>query len=246
MKKYKAQMITLIVVILMELLLVNWNTNTFLMDREPKETSIEDSWQYIGQRVTAPLNMITGMEQLSAQSEAEAFFVAPVQLEPTGIYKLLDDQYEGITGVGKTHNIFPREMFTKNTFLVKMYRGMYGQFYTATFADNSKILVFIGCNEESAIKEKDYKNLAAQYEKGNVTQTSTADYFNEVSEELQNLQNSMDMEGYIDMTDAAWAKRHDFGLFMMNMLKLLIACLAATIVLIIDKDLTEKKSKKSC
>ena len=153
-------------------------------------------------------------------------------LEATGLYKLLSTDYEGIVSVGRTFNIFPRKMFTSDTFLPTVYRGMYGQFYKATLRDGNQVLLLVGCNDMEAVEAGDYSNIVARYHNGTVEGIEN-NYQNEVSEQIQTLEESMGVKGYINIADITWAKRHDFGLFMMNVLKAFLSAIAAGIVVCI-------------
>lgn len=194
--------IIIIVFLSVELLLMNWNTNKYLMsdkDRIATEVYAE----------TYQSDMITS-------------------LEATGIYRLLSDDYEGVTRVGRTFNIFPRKMFTTKKFLPTVYREVYGEFYKAKLSDSETILVLIGCNDIDAVENGTYKNLRAGYHEQAVS-FGDEKYQNEASDKLKQLEADMSIKGYIDFGDTDWAKRHSFGLFAMCMLKAAIAVLMAAI-----------------
>ena len=227
MREFLLKLAMLGLVIIMELLLVNWDTNQFLKKWD-KPISIEEATRHNqGRRVNGTLETVTTKEQIEALEWNAAFFFQAKELKPTGIYRLLREEYEGITGVGKSKNIFPRKMFTTGTFLSKVYRGMYGQFYEATLSDGSNVLVLIGCNDEKEFIKKGYSDVLTIYH-DTLGEKGKSDW--ETDELLQQTKERMDISGYLDLSDDSWANRHDFGLFVMNMVKLIISILGATII----------------
>lgn len=242
MKEFLTKGITLVIVVAMEFLLINWNTNTFLK-RWDEPVTVEKAWitNSEGRRAVGELDTVTTLEQIQEKSHTAPFFFSAKELEPTGVYKLLSGEYEGTVRKGKTFNIFPRSMYTTGTFLPKVYRGMYGQFYKATMYDGSNVLVLIGCNDEKIFLEEGYEDVVAGYVLSS-PQLLSEESRKEIPEELITLDKQMDISGYINMGDHSWAKRHDFGLFMMNAVKFLISVLVAVLVLTWIESLN-KKSK---
>lgn len=111
---------------------------------------------------------------------------------------------------------------------------MYGQFYIATLLDGNQVLLLVGCNDMDAVEAGDYTNMVAKYHT-QVVEGMESNYKNDVSKQLQQLEASMSIGGYINMADISWAKRHDFGLFMMNVIKAAIATLVAGVVVYVIK-----------
>lgn len=232
MKDSLIKVLTIVFVLGIQFLLINWNTNPFLM-RWDEPVTVEKAWitNSEGRRAVGELDTVTTLEQIKEKSHTAPFFFRAKELEPTGIYKLLSGEYEGIVRNGKTFNIFPRSMYTTGTFLPKVYRGMYGQFYKATMYDGSNVLVLIGCNDEEFFLEEGYDDVVAGYVLSS-PQLLSEESRKDIPEELITLDKQMDILGYINMGDHSWAKRHDFGLFMMNFMKLLIAILGTYFILV--------------
>ena len=248
MKESLQKVLTIVFVVGIEFLLINWNTNPFLM-RWDEPVSVEEAWitNREGRRAVGELDTVTTLEQIKEKSYIAPFFFKAKDLEPTGIYKLLSVEYKGIVRKGRTVNIFPRSMYTTGTFLPKVYRGMYGQFYKATLYDGSNVLVLIGCNDEEIFLEEGYSDVVAGYVLSS-PQLLSEENRKDIPEELITLDKQMDILGYINMGDHSWAKRHDFGLFMMNFMKLVIAVLGAYLILVfismfLGKNETEGKQE---
>ena len=91
-------------VLLIEFLLINWNTNTFLK-RWDELVPVEEAWitNREGRRAVGVLDTVTTLEQIQEKSHTDPFFFQAKELEPTGIYKLLSGEYEGIVRKGKTY-----------------------------------------------------------------------------------------------------------------------------------------------
>ena len=232
MKDIVTKIVIIIVFIAMEVVLINWNTNTYLMKNEETVEITQLSVLYEGRRAEGELDTINTLEKVVEKEDTEGYYVQIEDLEATGYYKLLSTEYEGIVRTGKTFNIFPRKMFTSDTFLPTVYRGMYGQFYKATLTDDSQVLLLVGCNDMEAVEDGNYTNIVARYHT-QVIEGLESKYKNEVSAEIQQIESSMSIDGYINIADISWAERHDFGLFMMNVVKAAIATIVAGIVVCI-------------
>lgn len=232
MKDIVTKIVIIIVFIAMEVVLINWNTNTYLMKNEETVEITQLSALYEGRRAEGDIDIVDTLEKVVEKEDTEGYYIQIRDMEATGYYKLLSTEYEGVVRTGKTFNIFPRKMFTSNTFLPTVYRGMYGQFYKATLTDDSQVLLLVGCNDMEAVEEGDYTNIVAKYHT-QVVEGLESKYKNEVSDEIQQIETSMSIDGYINIADISWAERHDFGLFMMNVVKAAIATLVAGIVVCI-------------
>lgn len=259
MKEIVTKIIIVVVFLLMEVLLMNWNTNKFLMSEadmvvldeyaEMYQTNVSESdltadmqseiknlmntgvmaASFEGRKTDSELAVVSALAEIREKGDTEGYFLQAESLEATGIYKLLSTDYEGILRKGKTFNIFPRKMFTTETFLPTIYRGMYGQFYKAKLSDQEEVLVLVGCNDIEAAENGAYGNIIAKYH-AHTVEGLEEKYQNEASDKLKQLESSMSTEGYINLGDTDWAERHNFGLFAMAVLKAAISTLAAAFV----------------
>ncbi len=229
MKDIVTKIVIIIVFLAMEVVFINWNTNQYLMKGDEVSEITGMSVLYEGRRAKGDIDTVETLEEVIAKEDIEGYYLKMESLEATGLYKLLSTDYEGIVSVGKTFNIFPRKMFTADTFLPTVYRGMYGQFYKATLQDGNQVLLLVGCNDIEDVEAGDYSNIVARYHNG-IVEGIENNYQNEVSEQIQQLEESMSVKGYINIADITWAQRHDFGLFMMSVLKAFVAAIIAGIV----------------
>lgn len=259
MKDIITKIIIVVVFLGMEVILMKWNTNKFLMS----EADSVDLDEYVamyqanmsaaggteltadmeaelksrmnigvmaasfeGMKTNSGLTTVSTLTEVMEKGDTEGYFLKVESFEATGIYKLLSTDYEGILRKGRTFNIFPRKMFTTKEFLPTVYRGMYGEFYKAKLSDGEELLVLVGCNDREAVEKGEYENVIAKYHP-NTVEGLEEEHQNEASAKLQQLEGSMSTEGYINLGDTGWAERHNFGLFMMNVLKAAIATLTA-------------------
>ncbi len=262
MKDIITKIIIVVVFIGMEIILMKWNTNKFLMSKadnvdldeyvamyqtnmsQAEATELPADMEaelknrmnvgvmaasFEGMKTNSGLATVSTLEEVMEKGDTEGYFLKVESFEATGIYKLLSTDYEGILRKGKTFNIFPRKMFTTETFLPTVYSGMYGEFYKAKLSDGEELLILVGCNDIEAVIEGEYGNIIAKYH-GHTVEGLEEEYQNAASDKLQQLESSMSTEGYINLGDTGWAERHNFGLFMMNVLKAVISALAAGFV----------------
>lgn len=259
MKELVTKIIIVVVFLIMEVVLMNWNTNKFLMTKtdtvapdeyaamyqtDMSESDLTADMQseiknlmsvgvmaasFEGRKTDSELAVVAALADIREKGDTEGYFLQAESLEATGIYKLLSTDYEGILRKGRTFNIFPRKMFTTETFLPTIYRGMYGQFYKAKLSDGEEVLVLVGCNDIEAAENGTYGNIIAKYH-AHTVEGLEEKYQNEASDKLKQLESSMSTEGYINLGDTDWAERHNFGLFAMAALKAAIATLAAALV----------------
>lgn len=237
MKQIVHKLVIIIVFLITEAFLIHWNTNPYFMRKDKIVEITQMSVFYEGRRADGDIDTVDTLEKLIEKEDTEGYYVQIEDLEATGYYKLLSPEYEGVVRKGKTFNIFPRKMFTADTFLPTVYRGMYGQFYIATLLDGNQVLLLVGCNDMDAVEAGDYTNMVAKYHT-QVVEGMESNYKNDVSKQLQQLEASMSVAGYINMADISWAKRHEFGLFMMNVIKAAIATLVAGVVVYVIKILS--------
>lgn len=241
MRNILMKIIIVAVFLLMEAILVPLNTNKLLksFDKVYKVTGTYTDLSYEGRKAEGDLQTVSTLAQIEEISYNDVYFFSAVSMEPTGIYKLLDEKYEGIVRVGKTFNFFPRKLFTDSLFLPTVYPGMYGEFYIAQLVDGSSILVLVGCNDKAEVRKGDL-SVMARYHTGAVEGRESY-YADEVSEALKALEASMELRGYINLADSQWADRHSFGLFFMSVVKALISLVVAAAVYIKTDNLFEGK-----
>lgn len=226
-----------------------WNTNPILMSEKDiiKEEIINDQYTlsyYVGRRYDGELDIIKNSQELNAIDKMfYPFYLDNIVFEPTGLYMLLDSKYEGIVHKGKTSNWVSRDMFTFQGTCIRLYPGMYAELYVGTLEDNKKILIIVGCNERESVKAGDYKNIIANYYT-EIPYLLTKKYYNKAAEQIENLYNTMDIEGCIWLGDKYWADRHDFGLFVMLSMKLILASFIGVILVHTIKYLFNLKKKK--
>lgn len=236
-KQIVHKLVFILVFLAMEALLIHWNTNTYLMRKDKTVEITQMSVFYEGRRAEVDIDTVDTLEKLIEKEDIEGYYIQVESMEATGYYKLLSPEYEGVVRKGKTFNIFPRKMFTSNTFLPTVYRGMYGQFYKATLLDGNRVLLLVGCNDMDAVEAGNYTNMVARYHT-QVVEGLESSYKNETSERIQQLEASMNVAGYINIADISWAKRHDFGLFMMNIIKAVIATVVAGVAAYVMKNIS--------